>query len=84
MRRVIEVEAQLPYTLALTFTDGRRVRIDIAHVLRGQIFEPLREPVFFTQARVAPDFGSVVWPNGADLSPEYLEEAASAQALPER
>jgi hypothetical protein len=36
------------------------------------MFELLRDPVLFEQATVDSELGTVVWPNGADLSPEFL------------
>jgi hypothetical protein len=42
--------------------------------LHGEVFDPLRAPALFIQANVDPVLGTVVWPNGADLSPEFLYE----------
>lgn len=36
------------------------------------VFEPLRDPAFFSQVRVDPEAGTIVWPNGADLDPLVL------------
>ena len=40
--------------------------------LRGEVFEPLRDLELFRQLRYEPEYGTVVWPNGADLAPEFL------------
>ena len=40
----------------------------------GPVFEPLRDPILFGKLRVDPDLHTVVWPNGADLAPEFLRE----------
>ena len=74
--RVIE-----PYILEITFADGLRKRIDVEPVLRGPIFEPLRDRTLFAQATVDLVLGTVVWPNGADLSPEFLYAAPEIEAL---
>jgi len=75
---VVAVKVLWPYTIEVTFADGVRGRIDLADDLFGPVFEPLREPAFFEQAYVDAELGTVVWPNGADLSPEFLYASASA------
>ena len=37
------------------------------------IFEPLRDPAIFAQARVV--LGAIQWPNGADLAPDAMYDA---------
>jgi hypothetical protein len=37
------------------------------------IFEPLRDPAVFAQARIA--LGAIQWPNGADLAPDAMYDA---------
>ncbi len=61
-----------PYVIDVAFRDGRRREIDVEPFLWGEVFEPLRDPEFFAQVTVAPEIGTVVWPNGADLAPEFL------------
>jgi hypothetical protein len=36
------------------------------------VFEPLHDPDVFAQVRVDAELGTVVWPGGADIAPEYL------------
>ena len=40
------------------------------------MFEPLKDVTFFAQAVVHPELKTVTWPNGADLAPEFLYQAA--------
>lgn len=68
----VAVRVVPPYELIVTFADGTERRIDMEQELWGEVFEPLRDPAFVALAEVDPDFGSVFWPNGADLSPEFL------------
>jgi hypothetical protein len=70
--RVTDVEIIDGYRLRLAFSDGAVGEIDLAEELWGEVFEPLREEALFRQARVDPELGTVVWPNGADLDPESL------------
>lgn len=41
------------------------------------LFEPLRDPAVFRQARV--DLGVVAWPTGADLARDAIYDAIRAQ-----
>ncbi len=72
--RVVGVEVAGPHTLELTFEDGTRKRVNLLPLLEGPVFEPLRDPVFFSEAMLDPVAGTVVWPNGADIAPETLYE----------
>ena len=74
--RVVEVKHVGGYRLWLRFHDGVCGTIDLTPELWGPMFEPLRDLELFAQAAVHPDCETVVWPNGADLAPEFLYEAA--------
>jgi hypothetical protein len=80
METVVTVAARDPYILEVTFSDGAMRRVDIDPLLHGEMFEPLRDVSLFRQATVDAELGTVVWPNGADISPEYLREAEPAHA----
>jgi len=69
---VTQAHAVEPYILEVTFQDGTKRRVDMEALLFGEMFEPLRDPEMFRQVSVDPELGTVVWPNGADLSPEFL------------
>lgn len=58
----------------LRFRDGTAGEIDLSLALRGPIFEPLRDPAVFRQFTIHPEFRTLVWPNGADIAPEYLHD----------
>ena len=60
------------YSLHLTFNDGTSKRVNLRRELYGPIFEPLRDPAYFAQARLDPDGHTVSWPNGADFAPDFL------------
>ena len=72
METVVDVEVVGPYVLEVTFADGFRRRVDVEPLLYGEMFEPLRDYARFAEATVDQLLGTVVWPNGADLSPEFL------------
>ena len=67
-----------PYVLDLVFSDGTRREVDVEGELYGEVFELLRDAAYFAKATVDPVLGTVVWPNGADFSPEFLYHGADA------
>jgi hypothetical protein len=61
------------YVVELTFETGETRVIDLEPLLRGPVFEPLVDDyALFRQLRVDPEAGTIVWPNGADISPRTL------------
>lgn len=75
---VIEARALGDHRLFLLFEDGVTGEIDFGPRLRFEgVFAPLRDPVVFSQVRVDPDLGTVVWPTGADLDPDVLYAAVT-------
>lgn len=60
------------YSIEAVFRDGTQRRIDMEPYLTKGVFAPLRDPALFAQVAVDPNFGTVFWPTGADLSPEFL------------
>lgn len=77
---VVSVKVCDRYTLEVAFADGALRRVDLEPLLHGEMFEPLKDPDLFQQATVDPVLGTVVWPNGADLSPEFLRHGEEAIA----
>jgi hypothetical protein len=71
---VIAVRVVGPYKLEVTFADGAHRLVDMEPLLWGPVFEPLRDYALFQQVRVDPELGTIVWPNDADVAPEYLYE----------
>src|SRR5690348_2810316 len=62
------------YRLWLSLSDGTSGEVDLLGRLHGEMFEPLKNLDFFRQVKFNPDMDTVVWPNGANLAPEYLRE----------
>lgn len=61
-------------------TMDRKERSICPNELEGPVFEPLQDPEAFARFRVDPDVQTLVWPNGADLAPEFLHEQARVPA----
>lgn len=73
---VLEAQVCGPQSLLVRFNDGSRRRVNLTPLLHGVVFEPLKDPQYFARVVVDPISGTVVWPNGADLAPEALQELA--------
>ena len=67
---VVSVEPKPPLALRVRFQDGTEgtVRFEASHL--SGVFEPLKNPEFFTQARV--EGGVVTWPGEIDLAPDAM------------
>jgi hypothetical protein len=70
-----------PYVLEVRFQDGVERQVDVEPLLYGPVFEPLKDEALFAQASVDSVIGTVVWPNGADLSPEFLRRGQPDEVL---
>jgi len=62
----------------VTFVDGTSGKVDMQAFLssskvEGTVFEPLRDPTVFADARVV--MGAIQWPSGADLAPDAMYDA---------
>ena len=71
---VLEARYVDGYVVWLRFRDGTSGQIDLEPELWGEVFEPLRDPAVFRQFTIDPGFHTLVWPNGADLAPEFLHD----------
>jgi hypothetical protein len=69
---ILEAEVCGPHSLQLLFNDGTRKRVNVLSLLRGRVFEPLHDALYFRRVTIDPVGGTVVWPNGADFAPEAL------------
>jgi sugar phosphate isomerase/epimerase len=69
---VIEARHVKDYRVWLRFQDGTEGEIDLKNELWGEVFEALKDINFFQKLRVDPELHTIVWPNGADLAPEFL------------
>jgi len=79
---VVSVTQPRPYRLRLRFDDGAEGEIDIQKMTTFEgVFEPLKDPDFFSQVRVDPEAGTIVWPNGADLDPLVLHSRVTGKPI---
>jgi hypothetical protein len=74
MHFVREVKYLSDYKLLLKFEDGAVRQVDLAPHLDGEVFEPLKKPERFRTVRLHGELETIVWDNGADMSPDFLYE----------
>jgi len=80
--RIVAVEPLPELRLRVNFFDENCGEVWLRSFLEspqvsGTIFESLRDPEIFRQARV--ELGAVTWPNGADLAPDAMYDAIRAR-----
>ena len=80
MIRVTDVKLVRDFVVWVRFNDGSEGEVDLSGELDGPIFEALKDPKVFAQVRLDPDVHTLVWPNGADLAPEFLHDHARVTA----
>jgi uncharacterized protein DUF2442 len=74
--QVVQAEYRGGHRIHVKFGDGQEKTVDFSPWLTGPVFEPLRDENYFRRFFV--EGGTVAWPNGADIAPETLYEAAEA------
>lgn len=72
MHYITDVEYDDEYRLRLCFEDERWYLVDLKDHLDGVVFEPLKDISEFKTAKLDADIDTVVWRNGADMSPDFL------------
>lgn len=77
---LIEAQVLNGYTVHVRFEDGTIADVDLSYLLDyGGVFAPLRDPAYFAKLRADSEAGTIVWPNGADISPETLYAHAQSR-----
>lgn len=69
---ITKAEYLRDYTVKVVFSDGRKGTADLRDALRGPMFDALKDKEMFSRLRVDDELETIVWPNGADLAPEYI------------
>ena len=72
MPKIVEAEYAGAYLIRVRFADGVEGEVDLSQELDGEMFEPLRDRQLFKQLKLDADTHTIVWPNGADLAPEFV------------
>lgn len=77
--RVTEVQPREGWRLALTFDDGATGVADVSTLLLGPVFDEIRRSDEAFSRVTLDGYGSIAWPNGADLDPWVLYELATSE-----
>jgi len=78
--RLVEARYVGDFVIWLKFADGTEGEVDLKDELEGPVFEPLKNPEYFKKFALHSELHTLVWPNGADLAPEFLYEKARVPA----
>ncbi|MBS3908518.1 MAG: DUF2442 domain-containing protein [Actinobacteria bacterium] len=68
---VIEFEILTDYRIKVILSSGKTGVFNVAPYLDKGIFTELKDYSYFKRARI--EFGTLVWPNEQDFSPETIE-----------
>ena len=74
MRYVKNAQYVDDYKIIILFDNMKKKIVDLKNHLIGKVFEPLKDTAYFKRFRVDHDIDTIVWENGADLSPDFLYE----------
>jgi hypothetical protein len=70
------------YKLRIRFDNDEVKLVDLTEHLDGGIFELLKDIFYFKSFEVNRDIDTVVWPNEADFSPDFLYEIGETVSKP--
>lgn len=84
LKDIVSVQPLAGHRLRVRFDDGIEGVVDVAEMVEFTgVFEPLRDPVFFAQASVNTELGTVCWPNNSDLDSDVLYAKITRQPIPQ-
>jgi len=78
MHWVIDASHVGGYRIRVRFENGQEKIVDLSSHLDGSVFEPLKDPSYFRRFSVNRNIDTIVWPNDADFSPDFLYEIGEA------
>ena len=83
LRDLVFIEPLPEHRLRIRFDDGTEGVVDVTQLVEFTgVFEPLREPEFFTKVAVNTELGTVVRPNNADLDADVLYAKVNGIPVP--
>jgi hypothetical protein len=77
---IINVKVIKDYIVHIFFENGVEGIVDVSEIIPFKgIFSKLKDKNYFATVHVNKDLGTIVWDNGADISPNYLYEIISTK-----
>jgi len=64
--------------ILFTFENGEKKLVNLEDMLWGEVFEPLKDKTLFKQFKINKEYGTIVWPNGADVAPDGMYEIGTS------
>ncbi len=84
LKDIVKVKPLKDFHLYLEFEDGVKGEVDIRKLIKFKgVFEQLKDKAIFTKVKVNPEWGTIFWPNGADLDPDVLYSMVTGEEIPE-
>jgi len=84
LKDIVKVKPLADFHLHLEFEDGIKGEVNIRKLVNFTgVFEPLRDEDFFAKVDVNSEWGTIFWPNGADLDPDVLYSLVTGEEIPE-
>jgi len=74
MHYILDATYHNEYQLRIRFENNEVRMVDFLDHLDGPVFEPLKDLSYFRLFKVNRDIDTIVWPNNADFSPDFLYE----------
>ena len=62
------------YKLSVTFEDNKKKLVDLSNHIGNGVFKKLKDINYFKTVKFNADLDTIVWDNGADISPDFLYE----------
>lgn len=84
LKDIVKVKPLKGFCVQLEFEDGANGEVDIRKLIKFRgVFEPLKDESFFAKVDINPEWGTIFWPNGADLDPDVLYSMVTGEKIPE-
>ena len=82
LKDIVKVKPMKNFHLHLEFEDGAKGEVDIRKLVKfNGVFKPLKDESFFAKVQVNPEWGTIFWPNGADLDPDVLYSMVTGEEI---
>ncbi len=77
LQEISEFRVESTYRVWVRFKDGVEGSVDLSGLVGHGVFAPLADQNIFAGAAID-EFGTLCWPNGADLAPDAMHAALQA------